>query len=476
MSQCKTMHYCPANGTVGDTIPFYWNGEFHLFYMRRLPHRFTVHQTIEHIVSTDLVHWRELPTAVRPGGRDEKDYHLCGTGSVIERDGTFYYFYYARNDRADPHDNIGLATSSDLISWTKQPGSVVLRDEKWYAAPDWRDPFVFWNEQEKCYWMLLTCLEKDGPGYLKGCVGLAVSDDLAQWRVRPPLWAPGTYVVPECPEMFELSGKWFLLANWIHPGGTSYYTADAPGGPWKSPYPNTLDSHDAYAFRTVNDGARRVAFGWVTSHSDFLDSGSPTWGGHVAAPREFALSDTGGIDVRCAPEWLGQFGRELPLEIASKWGNWDIAPGRVAATSPTTSAYAVTGPICRDYLLECDLTVQAGTSAVGFLVQSEHDMSCFYRARIDLAAGRITADRMPPCWPETWLYEQPFRHDPKKPIKCVLSLADNILEIFLNDSVALTMRLYDYHDGALGMFVESGQASFDNIRLATTDDNQTEGL
>ncbi len=55
-----------------------------------------------------------------------------------------------------------------------------------------------------------------------------------------------------------------------------------------------------------------------------------------------------------------------------------------------------------------------------------------------------------------------------QPIKCIVSVVDNILEVFLNDSVAVTKRLYDFKDGCIGFFVEGGQACFDRIRIGVS--------
>jgi hypothetical protein len=57
--RASPIHYRPPGpGRLADTIPFYWNGEYHIFYLRavgKVPW--------EHIVSRDLLHWKALPAA-----------------------------------------------------------------------------------------------------------------------------------------------------------------------------------------------------------------------------------------------------------------------------------------------------------------------------------------------------------------------------------------------------------------------------
>ena len=90
------LHFRPARGRLCDTIPFHHDGVFHIFYIRcdtegGVPW--------DHIVSRDLVHWHELPTALDrdpndPHGPDGRDMF---TGCVVEHDGVFHIFYTGHN-------------------------------------------------------------------------------------------------------------------------------------------------------------------------------------------------------------------------------------------------------------------------------------------------------------------------------------------------------------------------------------------
>ena len=64
------IHYRPANGYFGDAIPFYWEGHYHVFYLEGQlePERRVRFTPFNHLVSTDLVNWEELPVAL-PLGR-----------------------------------------------------------------------------------------------------------------------------------------------------------------------------------------------------------------------------------------------------------------------------------------------------------------------------------------------------------------------------------------------------------------------
>src|SRR4051794_40974038 len=81
-------------GAVGDVIPFYSDGSYHLFCLvtppdaAGLPDR--LRTSWRHLQSTDLVGWQEMPTALSPGGPGEPDRDGVWTGSVVEADGRYH--------------------------------------------------------------------------------------------------------------------------------------------------------------------------------------------------------------------------------------------------------------------------------------------------------------------------------------------------------------------------------------------------
>ncbi len=172
------IHYRPRQGVFADPIPFYSGGEYHVFYLRggvgNVPW--------EHIVSKDLVHWRELPPAlISDGDPKGPDGGQMFTGSVAQGEGAFHIFYTGHND-ANPSGTefILHATSKDLLHWTKRPADMIAPDGIHYVAKrerDFRDAYVFWNADEKQYWMVLCANGLQGGG-----AGLAVSPDLKTWR------------------------------------------------------------------------------------------------------------------------------------------------------------------------------------------------------------------------------------------------------------------------------------------------------
>jgi beta-fructofuranosidase len=106
-------------------------------------------------------------------------------------------FYTGTSRETDGRiQTIGAAVSDDLISWHKVDNNpLVVASEKWYEKlgesdwPDeaWRDPWVYKNEQDNKWHMLVTARSKAGKLEERGVMGHAVSENLTKWEILEPL-------------------------------------------------------------------------------------------------------------------------------------------------------------------------------------------------------------------------------------------------------------------------------------------------
>lgn len=260
-----SLYYTPEHAKVGDVIPFFdrRSGQFENFYLKNwnpdAPREQVVHG------------WHRMSGAW-PDRITETPVHILGgTGSVVEVDGTYHLFYCTFDD--DPQRQwVRHATSGDLTHW-HEVGEAFGPDPSIYEPTDWRDPFVFWNEDERCWWMLVAARRR-GVSARNGCVGLCVSDDLLHWRVERPLYAPDIHPAAyECPDMFRMGDWWYLVfSNYTDGFATYYRMARSPLGPWVRPAIDTFDSRAFYAAKTGSDGHDRYLFGWIPTR------GENTWG------------------------------------------------------------------------------------------------------------------------------------------------------------------------------------------------------
>ncbi len=456
------MHWRPdADGYVGDMIPFYHGGMYHVFYLERRGRR---PYPWRHIASRDLASWEEWPDALLPGPAGAPDAGGCWTGSVVERGGRFYCFYTGYNPERRHPQVICVATSRDLAEWEKADGVVLEPREPWYEERDFRDPFVFYNEEAGEWWMLICARDARVPGPRNGCVALATSADLEEWELHEPLWSPWICYAPECPDVFQAGGRWYLMYS--H-GQTRYRWAEASEGPFLGAVADSLDTEQLRAAKRVYDGRRHVLFGWIGTRQGNRDDGAVQWGGHMGLPRALRAGEGGRLLVEPAIE-PAQFadGRaaalgELEAEpLAGAWQvgeDWAFAERRDGVAVLKLQAPA-------DWVLEFAAEPEGEAVEFGVLVRMAPDGSAGRKLAVAPAAGAVRLH----SW-SSWADGEPIYVRPaelaRQPVKVCVVMHGSILEAFVGREVSLASRLYSPAAGWIGLYVANGACRFGEVKL-----------
>lgn len=397
---------------VGDVIPFFHDGEYHLFILTapsgtlHFPERLVT--TWRHLTSVDLVHWIELPPAIAPGAEADVDGGGIWTGSAIFLEG-LYHIYYTGH-AADLTQVICHATSTDGITWEKAPGNPFSVAPDGYESKDWRDPYVFWNAEDDCYWMLITARSSTAAAPLRGLVAVAKSRDLQGWSAPEPFYPTFLSHAPECPEIFELDGRWVLgYSRFTDRPGTVYRVADRPGGPFRTFGPEAPDAANWYAAKGLSNAAgRRIAFGWVPDHDpDTVNPANPwLWAGDLALPRELHVSPAGEVQMSLPEEIRAVFGDSLSFQMAAHQGRWESRGEmiHVSAVGDVGIQALVVDQPAADSVLTVQFTELGDIHQVGVIVHStemlDSGVGVFYYPRtgsiraVDMRApaGRVSAE------------------------------------------------------------------------------------
>lgn len=475
-----TLNYRPTDAQFGDPIPFFWRGQYHLFFLRSPRTGTVLDLDWAHIVSEDLVHWQELPLALVRGVPGDPDQDGMWTGSVIERQGTFHAFYtgWAR-DSATPQ-TICHATSDDLVHWRKDPRNPILRpDPRWYDPTDYRDSFVMWNEQEGCYWMTITARRNDTPWPRRGCVALATSPDLDAWSVHPPLWKPDLAWVTECTDLFHDGDQWTLLYT---TGETLCRRARTLQGPWLGSPVDTLDGNVFRAAKSLHDGKRRIVFGYASLRNGETDDGRFAYGGQLGVPRELDFDTDGSARTWPVEEAARAFSEvaygpaELQTAVHGQPGWADDGHGLNAnATSGACHLRLCEQP--RNCLITCRLRLDDRAASAGLLLRmtsagssgSEIDLSGFagYTLMVEPARQRVALRRWHNWSTQMPMMERPLPVEVGRWATMRVFVQDSVIEAFLDNRVALTYRLYNQRAGWLGLLAQNGQAAFADFSVRT---------
>jgi beta-fructofuranosidase len=211
---------------VWDLWTAHEGGRHHLFFLyapRSLGDPLFRHHNarIGHAVSTDLRSWEVLEDPFPPGPSGAWDDLATWTGSVIEHAGHWYMFYTGVSSvERGLVQRIGLATSPDLVRWEKYDSRpLIVADPAWYELLDseawhshaWRDPWVFRDDRTGTFHAVLTARRRTGSPDGRGVLGHAVSTDLIEWEVLPPIETPRGFGQLEVPQVVPYDGSASLL-------------------------------------------------------------------------------------------------------------------------------------------------------------------------------------------------------------------------------------------------------------------------
>ncbi|MBO3662810.1 family 43 glycosylhydrolase [Microbacterium stercoris] len=447
----------PDHARIGDTIPFFWDGTFHVFYLKRYAD--DTHDRVEtdwwHLASTDLVNFEEIGVAVTRGGTGAPDFSAA-TGSVIRLGDTFYAFYtgFAKTPLAEGarHQTVLRARSTDLVTWEKDPEFALVADASRYDAHEWRDPFVFWDADAGLYRMLIAAQTLDGPVHRRGATVQATSPDGHEWTIGEPLWAPGLFSMHECPDLFRMGDYWYLVYSTLTDRTvTRYRMATALDGPWLAPEDDELDGLGLYAAKTISDGDGRYLVGWCPNYTAGKDGASWLWGGNLVI-HELRQHTDGRLRVQ-------QNARaRAVLERSTDAPAVDFSSVQIASTHGYGTHTLATMPHAG--FVDINLNPSPGTKVFGLEIRVDDSRTHGYSISFEPSLKRFRIDRL-----DRFGSDAPFDNRPVTlpdgPVRLSLEFDGEITVIYINGTSAATLRGYDLAGNLLAAFVEEGVVDVD---------------
>ncbi len=452
-----SIFYKPKDAVCADFIPYYENGTYYLFYLKDY-RDWDAHGegTPWFLVTTrDFVQFEEHGEVLPRGTSEEQDLYVF-TGSVYKSHGQYHIFYTGHNPhlrrKGLPEQAVMHAVSDDLLTWRKCPEDTFYAPAEGYELHDWRDPFVYWDEEAQEHRMLLAARSPIGASRRRGMTALCASDDLKHWRVLEPFWSPGRFFTHECPDLFRMGDWYYLLySEFSEEKITRYRMSRSMKGPWEAPADDRLDGVAYYAAKSAGGDGCRWLFGWIPSRAGNSDQGIWQWGGCLCV-HQLCQREDGTLYVR------------VPHTV------WKAAGGRTvdggtchleAKAGMKTIRLSELPEVCA---LEC--AVEMDAQAVEILLHMDEALDEGTMIRLDQAGGFLAVDQWPRAGEQRYIpgLTRPLPAGGKHLLRILMD--GSALCVYLDDSVALCARAYARHDHVLGMGVRDGRALMEwSIRL-----------
>ncbi|MEY9863776.1 fructan beta-fructosidase [Catenulispora sp. GAS73] len=217
-------HFSPQQNWMNDPNGLiYYKGQYHLFFQYNPSGDTWGNMSWGHAVSTDLVHWTQLPLAIPQDDNemvfsgsvvfDRTDSSGLGTAANPPLVAIYTSAYKAAGKQAQ-----SLAYSLDGgTTWSKYGGNPVLD----IGSQNFRDPKVFWYQATRS-WLMTVALSDQHK------VSFYTSKDLKSWTHLSDFGPAGAVGGAwECPDLFPLpvdgnpaDTKWVLVVG-TNPGAVA---------------------------------------------------------------------------------------------------------------------------------------------------------------------------------------------------------------------------------------------------------------
>jgi beta-fructofuranosidase len=328
----------PANWMNDPNGLVTWQGVTHLFYQYNPLAPVWGTPLWGHAVSSDLVHWKRLPVALKPHpGKADQDGCWSGSAVITEEGPLFFY------TGVFPESVCLARPSADFRQLELLDGNPVIQaPPPGLEVEGFRDPNV-WKEGDR--WFLTLGSGIKGKG---GVIFLYESTDLKHWTYLHPLLEGDlrqtepfpTGMMWECPQLFEIDGDYFLfISGCVAPGlqYTYYFQGELRDHRFIPHALKRLDYgyKEFYAPLSFADGQdRRVMFGWLLEERAEEANRRAGWAGVMSLPRLLSLSGEKELMVDPVPEVESLRGELLSSFSGEMTGNAvDLGGGKPAPYS-----------------------------------------------------------------------------------------------------------------------------------------------
>jgi fructan beta-fructosidase len=312
------VHFSPQKNWTNDPNGLvYFDHEYHLFFQYNPFGDEWGHMSWGHAVSTDLLHWQQLPVAI-----PEQDGTMIFTGSVVvDRTNSSGFCaagsaclvaIYTGHQVDGTRQAQNLAFSRDRgRTWVKYAKNPVLD----LHLKDFRDPSVSWNEATQ-RWVMAVSLPREHK------VRFYASQNLKAWTPLSDFGPAGDVAGDwECPDLLQIpsadgkqsiwalkvglnpgapqggSGEQYFLGNF---DGKAFTVAQEPGAHGWTNYGK--DDYCAISFNGLPAGQKPVLLGWMNNWQYAAKLPTAPWRGQMSLPRQLSfMKDNAGLALAQSP-------------------------------------------------------------------------------------------------------------------------------------------------------------------------------
>lgn len=453
-------------GYVGDVMPYYENGKFHLYFLhdaKTKPAGEGFHD-IHSFETTDFINYQYNGRQIPYGKSNEADFGV-GTGSLIKYNNTYYYYYTGHNGSGEflqknPRESVLLATSTDLKNWTKVSNFKITAPPGYYNF-EFRDPHVFFNNEDGKYWMLISA-QKEGSRQAVILKMTAANPQSGNWVSEGDLYTSSeNYIMMECPDMFKMGNYWYLLfsENWSASSGMHYRIATSPNGPWKTPENDRLDGSFLYAAKTASDNTNRFLFGWTARRAPENNTGGKEWAGNLVI-HQITQNADGTLAVKQPDNINTVFSKNTTLAVDKTSGS--VSQNNNNFTLSKDGMVVFTALKKANYI---DFDIKLGNSGeTGVILAHNTEAKSGVKITFEPEKNRLATYTLN-AGTEQFINSYPVDLKTQDLHKVSISISNDVCIMYVDRKIAYTNRVYGINGEKWSIFSNNNQSVYSNITI-----------
>ncbi len=465
-------HLLPPEGYWNDINgTIYYKGRYHVFFLGRCaPHREAIisgkdkaikREVWLHASSRDLIHWRHHPIALLPEWDGSMPRGIY-SGDMIENAPVPTIIVHI------PGQGTCLYIAEDdlLEKWKPFSGNPVIREDNAPEEVIVFDPTAWYDPKQNLYFALIgnkNCRK----GFEGDSTSLYRSSDLSQWEYLGPFyqsqrkWTNENYDCA-CPDFFPIGDKYMLLAH----GHAPYYMAHFYLGHLDGDY-FVPESHDHMTWpggslcgpeTLLDEKGRRIFWGWVPEQGPH----DAVWGSVATMPRQLELDKRNGLRITPIQEL-----ENLRLEPVDFSGLklWEHQEKVLDFQGDSYELEIILAPqgLKKLYIalrrspkgeekVMCIIDAKANSLTIDFSESREKEKFRVETRRWP-AFDKVPGDRFGISEEEWFASSQvaPLKIEKNESLKLRIFMDRSIVEIFANERLCVTQRIYPSRTDSLGI-------------------------
>lgn len=463
--------YKPQDGSrVGDTMPFYENGVYHIFYLK--DGGGTSSHPVYRVDTTDFVHYEEKGL-VLPAGDSNSGESMIGTGSVVKHNNDYLFFYTGHP--ATGAETVRVAISEGNLDSFEKKEDFILSPADYGFVNDFRDPEVRWSEADECYYCIVSTRKNDRAVLAQ----FALSETL-EVLGEPSILYTDTrgFNVLECPTYFEWNGRYYITysAQDLNMGDTDdltsssyalsgskgcmyYLSSENPFEGWRELANPQLDSKVFYAGKVAR-GSDMMLVGWAAQR-DVNATYKYAWGGNLVA-HKLVQNEDGVLSLTYPQAYASHFDVKQPLLLKDQAGEETDSLSLISSNS-------FFNPIANEkleYRLSMNVNFSSDASEFGLVFGLKDNLYDAVKVTINPLDGKIKAQ-----------YGQ--NSEIASNFLTLEADTDYHIDVFVEGSnfvlyiegVAFTFKVRNVGNRRIALFAQNGIVEFSDIAMFAPSEN-----